>query len=41
VKCPHCHKDIKEALVIQEAARILARRQKRALKIDKSHTEKK
>jgi hypothetical protein len=31
MKCPHCKKDIKEELVLQEAARISGRRSKRTL----------
>lgn len=29
MKCPHCGKDIKEHLIIKEAARIAGRRSKR------------
>ena len=31
MKCPHCNKDIKEELVLSEAARISGRRSKRTL----------
>ena len=31
MKCPHCNKDIKESLILQEAARIGGRRSKRKL----------
>lgn len=31
MKCPHCDKDIKEYLVLQEAGRIMGRRSKRKL----------
>ena len=31
MKCPHCKKDIKEELVLQESARIMGRRSKRKL----------
>lgn len=31
MKCPHCNKDIKEELIISQAARIQGRRSKRTL----------
>lgn len=31
MKCPHCNKDIKEELIVSEAARISGRRSKRTL----------
>jgi hypothetical protein len=31
MKCPHCGKDIKEELIMSEAARISGRRSKRTL----------
>lgn len=31
MKCPHCSKDIKESLIIDEAARINGRKSKRIL----------
>lgn len=31
MKCPHCNKDIKEEIVLQESARIMGRRSKRKL----------
>lgn len=51
MKCPHCDKDIKEELIVSEAARIQGRRSKRklstedardmALKMHKLQKEKK
>jgi hypothetical protein len=31
MKCPHCGKDIKESIILQEAARINGRRSRREL----------
>ncbi len=36
MKCPHCKKDIKEELVLSEAARIMGRRSKRKLSTEEA-----
>lgn len=36
MKCPHCQKDISEALVVSEAAKILHKRSSRRLSPDEA-----